>query len=269
MTPAEYAELKADIQAHGQQVPIVVIGTQIIDGRHRYQACKELEIAPKVIDAAGDPFLLVQSLNLRRRHLSADQIAAFYAKLRRDHPELQLKLRGIEVAARARQIAALKHGAAIPRRVPGNPTGKSGRTAAREAMEIGSTETAVKRVKQIEREHPESLPAIEAGTVTAKEVLRYDGAEPAIRAKQIGMKARAAAAKPTSTTSDARALLKDKALPGSTQRALQKVYDLVVDQLPHGATPPAMRQGIAEFLTELATLVRKEEIGFVLTGRRS
>jgi ParB/Sulfiredoxin domain len=175
LTPTQQAELTADIQANGQQVPIVVIKNQIIDGRHRYQACRELGIKPKVIDATGDPFLLVQSLNLRRRHLTAEQIAAFHKRIQREHPALDKKLKAIEDAARDRQLGALKQGTKIPGRVPGSPTGKTGRTAALIAAEIGSTATAVKRVAQVEREAPEALPAIEAGKVTAKQVLRHGG----------------------------------------------------------------------------------------------
>ena len=48
--------MKADIQLHRQQVPIVVLGTQILDGRHRPQGCRELGLVPKVTDATGEPF---------------------------------------------------------------------------------------------------------------------------------------------------------------------------------------------------------------------
>ena len=123
MKPEDYAALKADIQLHGQQLPIVVLGTQILDGRHRHQACRELGLVPKVTDATGEPFLLIQSLNLRRRHLSADQIAAFHEQVRQHHPEMQRKLRQITEAAQARQMGALKQGEAKPRRSPGKPTG--------------------------------------------------------------------------------------------------------------------------------------------------
>jgi hypothetical protein len=179
MKPKEYAELKADIQANGQQVPIVVLGNQIIDGRHREQACRELGIPVKTIDASGDPFLLVQSLNLRRRHLTADQIAAFHQRIRREHPELGKKVEAIRQQAQERQRGALKQGTAVPRRLPGKPTGKTGRTSALVAAEIGSTKTAVEHVDRVACEHPEALPAIEAGTITAKQVLRHGGTKTA------------------------------------------------------------------------------------------
>ena len=186
MTTTAYAELKADIHVNGQQVPIVVIENQIIDGRHRYQACRELGILPKVVDATGDPFLLVQSLNLRRRHLTADQIAAFHQRIRRDHPALDKQLQMIEASARERQMGALKHGDTISRRSPETPTGNKGRTRDVVATLIGSTPTAVARVAQVAREHPDALPAIEAGKVTTKEVLRHGGSAKAKAAKTAG-----------------------------------------------------------------------------------
>jgi hypothetical protein len=115
LTPAAYAALKADIQARGQLVPAVLYEDQILDGRHRVEICLELGITPKFVDATGDPFLLVQSLNLHRRHLSAEQIAAFYKRVEREHPELQAKLRAIEAEAQDRQRGTLKRGTKRPK----------------------------------------------------------------------------------------------------------------------------------------------------------
>jgi ParB-like chromosome segregation protein Spo0J len=42
MSAEEYARLKADIKAHGVQLPILTLENQILDGRHRAQARREL-----------------------------------------------------------------------------------------------------------------------------------------------------------------------------------------------------------------------------------
>ena len=42
MTTVAYEGLKLDIQQNGLIQPIAVWSGQIIDGRHRYQACKDL-----------------------------------------------------------------------------------------------------------------------------------------------------------------------------------------------------------------------------------
>jgi len=78
MVEEEYRSLVADIAANGQLEPIVLHNGQIIDGRHRYNACCELKIEPKFKPWNGNGSITqyVISQNLRRRHLSASQRAA-------------------------------------------------------------------------------------------------------------------------------------------------------------------------------------------------
>jgi ParB-like chromosome segregation protein Spo0J len=84
MDEAAFAALVADIAAHGQREPILVLGGQVIDGRHRLRACEQLGLEPLVRQVSaddGDPFGLVVSLNLHRRHLSEGQRAIIAARL--------------------------------------------------------------------------------------------------------------------------------------------------------------------------------------------
>jgi ParB-like chromosome segregation protein Spo0J len=46
MTAEEYEGLKASIKERGQEVPILLLNGQILDGRHRYRACLDLGIEP-------------------------------------------------------------------------------------------------------------------------------------------------------------------------------------------------------------------------------
>ena len=82
MTAEEYEGLRASIKEHGQEVPILLLNGQILDGRHRYRACCDLGIEPvtKEIDAK-DPLRLVFTLNLQRRHLDKGQVAMIAAKV--------------------------------------------------------------------------------------------------------------------------------------------------------------------------------------------
>ena len=84
MDEAAFAALVADIAAHGQREPILVLDGQVIDGRHRMRACEQLGVEPLVRQVSaddGDPFGLVVSLNLHRRHLSEGQRAIIAARL--------------------------------------------------------------------------------------------------------------------------------------------------------------------------------------------
>jgi hypothetical protein len=80
MTPAEFAGLKADVEAHGQRDPVWLYRGEIIDGKHRYRVCRELGRPVLVRDytpAEGEsPVRFVVSLNLHRRHLDSSQRAA-------------------------------------------------------------------------------------------------------------------------------------------------------------------------------------------------
>lgn len=77
MTPEEYKKLKENIKAHGQREPITLYEGKIIDGAHRYRACRELGIQPKTRELRDEePLDFIISENVARRHLSVGQIAA-------------------------------------------------------------------------------------------------------------------------------------------------------------------------------------------------
>lgn len=81
----EYREFVEDIRANGVLDPIVFIGDEILDGRNRYMAARELGIEyPRIQYEGDDPVGYVIAHNLRRRHLSSSQksmAAARIAKL--------------------------------------------------------------------------------------------------------------------------------------------------------------------------------------------
>jgi ParB-like chromosome segregation protein Spo0J len=84
MDPSAFDTLVEDIAQHGQKEPILVLDGQVIDGRHRIQACQQLGREPLIREIQadeGDPLALVISLNLHRRHLSESQRAMVAARL--------------------------------------------------------------------------------------------------------------------------------------------------------------------------------------------
>ncbi len=89
MRPDEYADLVSDIAANGVLMPIIMKDGQVLDGRHRAQACSELGIDwrdnASELDPEVNALQFVVSANLTRRHLSIGQramIAATMATLR-------------------------------------------------------------------------------------------------------------------------------------------------------------------------------------------
>ena len=76
MDHEEFEDLLSSIKAHGQREPITVFESKVLDGWHRYRACKELDIGPMTTEFEGDdPVAFVIDLNLNRRQLSPSQKA--------------------------------------------------------------------------------------------------------------------------------------------------------------------------------------------------
>ncbi len=79
-----------DIKINGVREPIVFIGNEILDGRNRYTAARQLGIEYPVTEYTGaDPLGFVVSLNLKRRHLTESQramVASRLAKMKVGNP---------------------------------------------------------------------------------------------------------------------------------------------------------------------------------------
>jgi hypothetical protein len=69
----EFDRLVDDIKAHGLREEIIVHEGKILDGRNRYNACREAKVPLKIRyfdpTTEGDPEALVVSKNVLRRHL--------------------------------------------------------------------------------------------------------------------------------------------------------------------------------------------------------
>ena len=98
MLETDFTALVNDIKANGQRLPIMVYDDQVLDGRHRYRACQQLGITPKLEEFTGtDPVSVVLSLNLQRRHLTESQramVAAELANLDRGGDRRSTKFKG-------------------------------------------------------------------------------------------------------------------------------------------------------------------------------
>jgi len=79
---AEFAELVADIKAHGVREAIWLYDGQILDGRNRYRAAQAAGVeCPSRTYRGGDALSFVVSANLHRRHLDESQRAMVAADL--------------------------------------------------------------------------------------------------------------------------------------------------------------------------------------------
>ncbi len=78
MTSIELADLTNDIRANGQRQAITLFDGMVLDGWHRYTACRNIGIEPSTVELQPgvDPMVFVQSMNLNRRHLNGSQRAA-------------------------------------------------------------------------------------------------------------------------------------------------------------------------------------------------
>ena len=88
MTEDEFAALVQDVRLHGVREPLVTFEGAILDGRNRAKACDLLGKdfpTREFTGTAEEARALVFSLNLHRRHLTADQKRALIeAELKRD-----------------------------------------------------------------------------------------------------------------------------------------------------------------------------------------
>jgi N6-adenosine-specific RNA methylase IME4 len=115
---SEFEKLVEDIQQNGQCVPIVRYRGLIIDGRARLEACARLGKTPKIEDwtpssVDDDPYSILWSLNVERRHLTEGQKALLLVDLytARDRWQQERERRRVEAnERRSASMRARSHG---------------------------------------------------------------------------------------------------------------------------------------------------------------
>jgi hypothetical protein len=149
MTADEYDRLITSIARHGYDpaYPIVVHEGMILDGRHRYKACRELNIEPVVIEWAptgDDTPELVVLRSLARRHMTKSELAA-------------LAVEALPAQERLAQ-ERMKAGKA-------DPTAKvrQGTAAKVVAEAAGVSERLVQDAKKLKEDAPEEFEAVKKG----------------------------------------------------------------------------------------------------------
>jgi ParB-like chromosome segregation protein Spo0J len=114
MEGAEFDALVADIKAHGLKEQIIIHEGMILDGRNRYRACLAAGWNIAAIDnmcgatSIDDPAAYVISVNIHRRHLSAEQKRDLITKLIKATPEKSDRQIAKQVKAGHKTVGAVR-----------------------------------------------------------------------------------------------------------------------------------------------------------------
>lgn len=145
---SEIQALAKDIKENGLLNKIVLYHDKILDGRNRYRACVSAGVEPVFDDYKGDDALqYVISLNLHRRHLNESQRAIVAARL------ANLELGSNQYGGSANL-----------------PTQNISQAQASSMLNV--SERSIRTAKEIIRNNPEKVSAIEQGSKTITEVRR-------------------------------------------------------------------------------------------------
>ena len=213
MADDEYLALRDSIRAgYDANKPIELFEGQILDGRHRYQACQDEGIAPTFSTLTGvNPYEYVRKVHEGRRSWlngvqkalviggllekagefdaaqqrireEANRKRAEAANARRDESG-KLTSKPVEPQSEARQDepATLPTVALIPTPIsapippapkPPAPSNPANKTAAAKAQTIGVSRANVERAEAIKRASPEIARKVETGEITPTEAQR-------------------------------------------------------------------------------------------------
>lgn len=170
LSARDYAALREDIRLHGVKVPILVHGGEILDGRHRYRACRELgQRCPAVEWNGSHPWLEVQSRNLLRRHLAKEQVCAIQRMASERFPQIAAVIQTAKSEAKLRKAQA-----------KGQPRGEKALSRSHDrhresaddvGAQLGVSGATVKRVDRLARIAPELLLKVATGELSAKKAL--------------------------------------------------------------------------------------------------
>lgn len=158
MTPAEFQQLVDSIKSEGQHDAIVTYQGQILEGRHRYNACLNLGIEPVMEEYdelihGKSPTQYVMAKNVFRRHLSVSQRAVIATEII-PHFEAEAK-------ARKEAVAAKPPTEETPAELPPTPSQLA-------AAAVGVSESTVRRANKVKEKNPEGFEQIKKGEASIR-----------------------------------------------------------------------------------------------------
>jgi len=159
MSAEEFAALKADIKANGLLEPIWTYRGGIIDGRNRFNACREVGVEPRFREWTGNGSLVsfVVSLNLRRRHLTVGQQACVAEEA----------LPHYEAEARERQRGG--QGGVL---LPSILTEAKGEARGKVAKDFGVSQGYISEARRLKHDAPDLHTQVRAGKINIPSATR-------------------------------------------------------------------------------------------------
>lgn len=147
LNPEEFSGLMQSIGDHGQLVSIKTHRGEVIDGRATLRACQRLRITPRFeeIDPDLDPKVIIDILNLRRRHLNPTELAMAASRLGLRRPE---ECKQIGVSRRSVQLADKVHRLGAPETIEAATRGELSVSLAAQLADL-PVEEQVEAVAQV------------------------------------------------------------------------------------------------------------------------
>lgn len=166
-----FDEFCEDIKKRGQLVPITVQGKVILDGRNRARACEKLgkmvqQVQFETLDLPISPEEFIWSMNIERRHLDANQLAAIAQQWRPQYVAegMAAKVEGGKTAGKYRPSQVVTESTQPEKRKP--------TTRARLAKLAGVSQHKIAQAEIVAKDSPELLEEVKAGKVTLTEAVR-------------------------------------------------------------------------------------------------
>lgn len=174
MQPDEYEELREDIRTYGLKEDIWAYQGEIIDGRHRYLACRETGVEPRYREwnGKGSLVLFVASLNQHRRDMDAGQRAIAAVEIEEMLAKEAKERRG------GRPLKQIEEDSINTEKPPTKLSEVSEepqylRESAHQAGAVtGASGTYVKTAKGVKKDVPELVPLVKKRTIKLTDAKR-------------------------------------------------------------------------------------------------
>jgi uncharacterized protein (TIGR02996 family) len=184
MRPEEWQPFLEDVREHGVREPLTVQVGQpylVLDGRHRLEAAKEVELAivpvrlVNLSESEQEEHVYVSALH--RRHLTDDQRAVLTARCyvgQAQQARQDRARKGGQAGGRGRPKKDDSSQAGAAAELPGSKSGNGRKTSTRQrvAKEHGVPEKKLRNAIELEQEAPEVAQQVVDGESTLKQALQ-------------------------------------------------------------------------------------------------